>query len=76
MANTNLIFFAVTENTFHYYGHTHALYRWQGPLNRTEKLQEIFNQSYKVQIMPQVIYGFRGGRTQYIHIHICMKVVS
>ena len=34
---------------------------------------ELFNQSYKVQITPLAINGLRGGHT-YIHIH--MKMIS
>ena len=39
----------------------------QGPYIRTEKQQqELFNQSYKVQITSPVIYGFGGVHT---HLH-------
>ena len=39
---------AVTGDAFHYLGHAHAFYRWQGPEVGTEKQQECFNQSYEV----------------------------
>ena len=42
-------------------------------INQTEKQQELFDQSYKVQITPLVIYGLGGGHT---HIHTHMKVIS
>ena len=31
---------------------------------KTEKLQELFNQIFKVQITSLVIYGLQGGHTQ------------
>ena len=42
---------------------------------RTDKLQELFNQSKEVQIMPLVICGLRDGDT-HTNIHIHMTVIS
>ena len=56
-------FLAVTGKVFRYLGHAHLLYRRQGPSIGTEKQQELITQSYKVQIMPLVIYSLGGGYT-------------
>ena len=43
---------AVSGDAFCYSGHVHELYRRQRSYIKTERLQEIFSQSYKVQITP------------------------
>ena len=40
-----------------------TLHQRLGPLFETGKQQKLFNQSYKVQITPLVIYGYGGGHT-------------
>ena len=42
--------------------------------NGTEKQQKLFNQSYKIKIMPLVIYG--AHTHTYTRIHIRMKLIS
>ena len=62
--------------------HTHYIDSKDHIRIEIEKQQKLYNQSYKVQIMPLVIYGHRGRHTYirmcntHAHIDICMKVIS
>ena len=52
--------FVTKDRPMHYiYGNGHKL--------EAETLQELFNQSYKVQSMPLVIYGLRSGDAHITH---------
>ena len=56
------------NGVFRYLGYTHLLYRQRAPYTKTEKQQELFKQSCKVEITPLVIYCLRGGPTD-THVH-------
>ena len=52
---------AATRDAFSYMEHTHILFQQQQPYIGAEKQQELFNQSYKGQITPLVMYLWHKG---------------